>query len=224
MAALNSNPPLYNPIYFGPGPGPIGRCNDRSNGKQTGYPLTRPAAACTSTNAGQINARPTGLPGVMYNPDHAQLRCIDGRHQRPCTVCFHCNSMYKNSQWYRSAYNRITRRPPLRGNEPEHWRGFLTRMCTLCEEREQYLVASRRAGGGGIPALGPTNAQRQRMEDYPSNTCTCLSALQENRRLCRTHRSHLHDSLTCHALIYPWPLCSNFSSASAASLGTSISY
>jgi hypothetical protein len=129
-------------------------------------------------------------------PNYAQLPCINiTRHGPGHTVCYHCTRMSENLQWYKLAYARIIRQPPAPANETNQWRGFLTRMCVLCEQREQYLIASRRLGGVvTVPQLAPPPAQRLLMQDYPFNTCTCLKTLNQGRR-CRDHRKDHWDQI-----------------------------
>jgi hypothetical protein len=130
-------------------------------------------------------------------PHHAQLPCINTttRHPPGRTVCYHCNRMNENLHWYKLAYARIIRQPPAPANETNQWRGFLTRMCVLCEQREQYLIAARRTGGIlTMPTLAPLAGQRLRMENYPFNTCTCRKTLDQGRR-CRDHRKDHWDQI-----------------------------
>lgn len=191
MTDLNTGAPSYAPQWYGPARNPV-RCEDRRRGHQTGYP---PDTDCTSLAHGSVNAHALGLPATPYDPEHGQLPCDNSttRHGAAYSVCHHCNNMYKNTQWYKVAVSRIERKPPAPKAELDHWRGFLTRMCTLCEQREQYLVASRRLGGVRSVALNlPDLADRARMKNYPVNTCTCRHTIDEGR-LCRRHRKDQWD-------------------------------
>ena len=188
MAVPNHPPSSYDPVYFGPGPGLPGPCDDRDNHT---YP---PGISCTSLVPGSVNA--PLIAGAVRLP-YGQNPCTNTttRHGPGHTVCYHCNHMNENLHWYKLAFARIVRQPPAPANETTQWRGFLTRMCVLCEQREQYLIAARRpAGVARVLALAPTAAERIWMEDYPFNTCTCRKNLDRGRR-CRDHRKDHWDDL-----------------------------
>lgn len=192
MALPNSQPPHPNhiPAYIGPGPGLPDACDDRNNHN---YP--RPATDCTSITPGIMNAvrHGWGLPGGPFPlPEYAQLPCTT-HLPNVYTVCYHCWHMNENLQWYKVAVARIARQPPPPANETNHWRGFLTRLCMLCETRERYLIAMRHEGVVAMGTLPPLPAVRARMQSYPENTCTCLHDLNAGR-LCRDHRKNDWDA------------------------------
>ena len=187
MAAPNPLP--YVPAYLGPGPGLPDACDDRDN-----HTYPPPDTPCTSIAPGFVNAVRT-VGGVPF-PQYAQAPCYNiAAHEHNHTVCYHCNRMTENLHWHKLAVTRIKQPPPAPANETNQWRGFLTRMCVLCEQRERYLIAARIWGGFAMIApRPPTGAQQRQMWDYPRNTCTCQKGLRRGR-LCRDHRKDHWDQL-----------------------------
>ena len=172
--------PSYTPLYFGSGPNLPINCGARDQ-------RMPPVQPCTSTFVGFMNARHfvPGVPlGGPFGP-YAQHPC-GGVNCAPHTLCYHCNRILENEMWYKLAAARIMREPPTPANETNHWRGFLTRMCQLCERREQYLIFAR-WNWAVVPPLAPAPAQRALMYDYPWNTCTCKNRLDDGV-LCRPER------------------------------------
>ena len=73
------------------------------------------------------------------------------------------------------AFRRISQKPPEDELLASRWQGFLTRLCRTCEQAEQLLILIRtnQYANGRIRAPYPPAAEREKMDDYPRNTCKC---------------------------------------------------
>ena len=164
-------------------PYPIPRCNDyTANHAYVGE--------CTNT------VPPLNRPIPPHAPHppayYSQTPCVDNlpEHAPGFTVCANCVGATEGEHWFKLAKAKMANDPP--DNKPggrretKRWRGFWTRMCRLCERREQYLIKAREGQPGHIPVAHPPQAVQDQMKDYPRNTCTCEWHFKQPRR-CRQH-------------------------------------
>lgn len=111
----------------------------------------------------------------------------DQLHGPHFQVCGYCRDHIKYERWMQRALTRIGDYPP--DNETADYPGFLTRMCRLCQEREQLLVRGRWGAAGGL-VLPPMPANTNEMNDFPTNTCTCKWHLRRGV-FCLEHRKSI---------------------------------
>lgn len=188
--------PAWNAPWHGPAAAtqPINPCNDR--------PHTNYIGECTRRAAVGTNHYPDLRPYWRQNLCQLALPLHPPGH----TVCGQCHDSVDHQHWNKLALARIQKRPQRNSfmgaggdREEKAWRGFRTRMCGICEMREQYLIRARLlaiAGVGTATTRVPPMALRQRMENYPRNTCTCLWELEQGQRLCIRHRKSLWDTFS----------------------------
>jgi hypothetical protein len=84
------------------------------------------------------------------------------------TVCLYCRACTRNKKWYKDTENTITAVPP--NLEPHSSRGFQTRMCRLCKERERLLQYRRNKRCGvfnGVPNALVLHLSRRNRHHYP---------------------------------------------------------
>ena len=86
-------------------------------------------------------------------------------------------------------------KPPPEGKQEENaWRGYWTRMCTLCEEREMYMVLAQTFGAAlgwaGMIAAPVVPANVNLMLNFPQSTCTCRGRLDEHRSCSRDRKGY----------------------------------
>ena len=138
-------------------------------------------------------------PAGSLNNGNCQLQSTP-IHGAGFSVCPYCLQDIATHAWWLQARARMVKPPPFAlptaANfattlETGAWRGFLTRMCRLCERREQYLYHQRTAAVGLMPIAAPANIDN--MMQYPRSTCTCLAVL-ERHRLCIRHRRNRWDT------------------------------
>ncbi|KAK4580151.1 hypothetical protein LTR86_000354 [Recurvomyces mirabilis] len=111
------------------------------------------------------------------------------------SVCHFCQYQQREEYqtWMRPLRSHITMNPP--GKEimanGHKTKNFLTRLCADCQIAEQLLITARTPGGMGVvlPAVPPNLVG---MQNYPTNTCTCLDVL-EGGIICAEHRADIVD-------------------------------
>ena len=148
---------------------------------------------CSNTSAPYNE--PPGPPGPPAY--YTQLPCrnlaaapphVKISHGALFTVCGYCADCTKTHPWHKQAIARMTKPPPaVAVYETKKWRGFWTRMCNVCEDRENRLYRQRRPVGGLIAPPAPPAAAL--MANYPRNTCTCRKTLEDDAvKRCAGHR------------------------------------
>lgn len=144
-----------------------------------------------------LNA-PHGLQAMPRAWAHyAQSPCrntTSALHGHGFNVCGNCTEMTEQQHWYKLAKARMEKAPPDRAQETNRWRDFWTRLCQLCEEREQLLVHQRNGTGANLFAIAPPGNQNQ-MVNYPVNTCICLNDGLAREKYCKPHRKVHWDSI-----------------------------
>jgi len=105
-------------------------------------------------------------------------------------VCRYCVAAVEHHPWHRAAEDDFLGLQPHNStsNSTNH---FLTRLCGLCEERETRLLNQRTSNvntNNAIAPLAPPQAQQDKMEDFPRNTCTCKKSILDTDHLCMDHR------------------------------------
>lgn len=96
----------------------------------------------------------------------------------------------------------------LPGQPRQPFPGFLTRVCSDCEQLIQLEIMFRENGGGLRPVYNPFAAiapdimpeqiQLATWEQYPSVSCTCkyrLGIVPNSERLCKTHQEEVWKEL-----------------------------
>jgi hypothetical protein len=183
--------------YFAPsfGPAPFGtvpNCHERSNIHYIG-----------DCSHGTLN-RPIALLALHPATFYQQTPCPSRVHGGAFTVCGNCIDGIKYEHWYKLAKARITKSPPgsifinnraRHDRETNRWLGFRTRLCGLCEKREQYLIIRRQGQISLLTRNPPPAAERARMENYPTNTYACLSDLNASKRCGEHRRSRFFNTL-----------------------------
>lgn len=124
---------------------------------------------------------------------------FDGR-LRPCVgthpgathdVCRYCIAATEEQLWFQRARDYIVmNNPPTDGAEHNRSPHYLTRLCRLCEHREEVLLDQLE---NTAPYLLPlqyrvTQAQKDWMQDWPRNRCTCEKKGLYNGTRCLPHR------------------------------------
>ena len=140
------------------------------------------------------STKPQGAP-----PDFDQRRC-DNTNRLPESrirhsnfrVCRYCVAAIERQRWHVAAKREFSELQPHNStsNSTNH---FLTRLCGICEEREIQLLQQRTGAhaNNSIAPAPPPQAMRDKMEDFPYNTCTCKKSVLDARHLCKFHR-HQH--------------------------------
>ena len=129
---------------------------------------------------------------------------FDGR-QHPClgphpgngrTVCRYCIAATENQRWFRWATTFLSEAPP---QTAEHNRSpyYLTRLCRLCEYREELLLAQLNGQGPNTipPRMLPTVADRALMADWPENRCKCEKRCLYSGVRCLPHRKKFWETM-----------------------------
>lgn len=167
---------VFVPPYYGPNPNP-GPCSDRRH-----HNYDNP---CTQVT--KLIGSNCPLPGpARLRPlaHYDKTNCTNANHDDPFTVCGNCVEMTEHSKWYTMAKKRMVEAPPEAGDETTRWRGFWTRLCRLCEHREQFLWHERQ-GHIGLAIAAPPNSNAT--QQYPDNTCTCVAELTPPGKRCAPH-------------------------------------
>jgi hypothetical protein len=88
-------------------------------------------------------------------------------------VCRYCVASTEDEHWFKLANTYFSEIPPPQA-ESNRSRHYLTRLCRLCEVREETLLAHIQNNAPAIQVMNlPTPAQRLLMSDWPQNRCTC---------------------------------------------------
>jgi len=131
--------------------------------------------------------------------DGRRRRCT-GMHVNDHRMCRYCIAATEDQKWFRKAYDYIaTNNPPTGGSESNRSSHYLTRMCRLCEYREEILLAQlggRPPNAPNVPIPPwivplqnhPTQAELDWSSSWPSNRCTCEKKGLYNGILCLPHR------------------------------------
>lgn len=163
--------------------------------------------ACSTRQNYKINFTQTRQIAQQYSltPDGGPLdgrhrQCV-GSHRNRHTMCRYCIAATEDQPWFTKAYAYIALNNPPTPRVPEHNRSshLLTRMCRLCEYREEVLLAQLGGSAPGAPVLPPppglvpiqnhpTQYERDWASSWPTNRCTCEKRGLYNGILCLPHR------------------------------------
>jgi hypothetical protein len=103
-------------------------------------------------------------------------------------VCRYCIAATEYEQWFKLANTYLLKKPKPE-SETNRSRHFLTRLCRLCEVREETLLGHLQTNAPATRVMNlPTQAQRDLMAHWPDNRCTCLRTALYNDTRCGTHR------------------------------------
>jgi hypothetical protein len=103
-------------------------------------------------------------------------------------VCRYCIAATEYEQWFKLANTYLLKKPKPEA-ETNRSRHFLTRLCRLCEVREETLLGHLQTNAPATRVMNlPTQAQRDLMAHWPDNRCTCLRTALYNGIRCGTHR------------------------------------
>lgn len=146
-----------------------------------------------------------GTQDYSLTPDGSPLdgrwkRCT-GAHARGHSMCRYCIAATEDQPWFKKAYNYIVANNPAPTQHAESNRSshYLTRMCRLCEYREEVLLAQLGGNAPGAPFVPPppglvppqnhpTQDELDWVSDWPTNRCTCEKKGLYNGILCLPHR------------------------------------
>ena len=161
--------------------------------------------ACSSGTNYRINF--TRMPQIAQRysltpdggPDDGRRKPCTGTHANRHTMCRYCIAAAEDQIWFRDAYEYIAANNPTLNDENNRSTHYLTRMCRLCEYREEILLTQlgHRAPGappGALPPglvplqTNPTQTQINFASHWPTNRCTCEKKGLYNGILCLPHR------------------------------------
>lgn len=189
-------------------------CDSRSSKVQTPAMAAPAVPPCNDRLTNHLILHPLAT-GACHNlanngANGAQIPCIDGlangHHGAAFTVCGACADRSQFGPPLIGYRNTMARRsPPAAWNSPggnawapapvphtaPPWDGFLTRMCSACERREQQLCWERL--GGIVRAAAHLPAARRLLLGgrYPVDNCICdptLSLRGPAERRCLLHK------------------------------------
>lgn len=98
-------------------------------------------------------------------------------HPAGFNVCRYCVAAVEDEHWFKLATTCIRKKPPA-GAEDDRSRHYLTRVCRLCEHREETLLSQLAPNGphgapNRIPPQKlPTQFARSSMANWPRSRCT----------------------------------------------------
>lgn len=135
-------------------------------------------------------------------PDDFGWKICTVRHQRHPSgfhVCRYCIAAAEDERWFRLATTYFRNKPPAAA-EDNRSRYYLTRLCRLCEHREETLLsqllpsnAPHAAANPMPPQNLPTQIARNFMAEWPSNRCTCEKKSLYLGIRCLPHRRDFWD-------------------------------
>jgi hypothetical protein len=168
----------------------LGPCQEKSAGNVT-YPQP-----CS----GHINYVPNFAPNSKSpnaGPNDFRWKICTNRHLRApagFNVCRYCIAAAEDEHWFKLATTYFTKKPPAAA-EDNRSRYYLTRLCRLCEHREETLLAQLEGTApNSIPPQSlPTLAARRSMADWPSNRCVCERNTLYSGVKCLPHRREFWD-------------------------------
>ena len=171
---------------------PASDCNDRANhdgNRHGGHKTQTYINECSSVANSPGPPYPPGRNAQFFlrSPCVGVPSGVGPAHAAPHASCGYCRINIQSLDWMRRAVERMSLPPPV--TEKKGWLGFWTRLCGTCEIAEQLLIDSRLMGPlhpNWLPAVLPTVLQRNAMQDYPRNTCTCLPKIAR-KRVCVEH-------------------------------------
>jgi hypothetical protein len=151
-----------------------------------------PGFTITNQNAAQrYSLTPDG-----GNFDGEHRRCTE-THRNRHSMCRYCIAAAEDQPWFRRAYDFIAQNNPTPATESNVSSHFLTRMCRLCEYREEVLLAQLGSSAPGAPAPPPglvppqhhpTQDELDWVSDWPTNRCTCEKKGLYTGIMCLPHR------------------------------------
>jgi hypothetical protein len=113
-------------------------------------------------------------------------------------VCRYCIASTEAKRWFKLARKHFVEKPPQRKeNLPnKNSRYFLTRLCRLCEVREELLLDQLQHPQHNIlPVNRPSPREQSLMARYPVNRCTCQRRTLYVEVRCDMHRKVMWDCL-----------------------------
>jgi hypothetical protein len=113
-------------------------------------------------------------------------------------VCRYCIASTESKPWFKLARKHFVEKPPQRKDTlpHKHSRYFLTRLCRLCEAREEQLLDELQNPQHHILPVNRQSPREQRlMTRYPNNRCRCQRTTLYVGVRCDTHRRVMWDSL-----------------------------
>lgn len=164
----------------------VHRCNDW---REFGY--TNP---CSDINNFVANFAPNSKHPNRFPGDFAKQNC-QGAHRRAHTVCRYCVAALEDQQWFKRAWANFTKKPQDRSVLSRASSSYLTRLCRLCEKREERLLNQfLRVPNNGVALQAHTLQQQARMVNWPYNRCICARWLWQGTK-CRLHRKDDWDAI-----------------------------
>lgn len=174
-------------------------CNEKSIFNYTNACSDRQNYVTNFTRLPQIAQRYSLTPDA--GPLDGRRKGCTGTHANRHTMCRYCIAAAEDQPWFRNAYEYIAaNNPPLTLNEENNRSShYLTRMCRLCEYREEILLVQLGGRAPGAPLVAPppglvplqtnpTQTQIDFASDWPTNRCTCEKLGLYNGILCLPHR------------------------------------
>jgi len=131
-----------------------------------------PHSLSPNANAGHFRSRRCAHPNAHIWPN---------THH----VCRYCIAAAEAERWFKLATTYFVYKPSA-GADNNRSRYYLTRLCRLCEAREETLLVQL-LNGAPMQLQLPTPAARRYMTEWPRNRCTC-----ERRGLYLGVRCHPH--------------------------------
>ena len=137
------------------------------------------------------NATPADFrPQVCFNA--SQHPFVPGGYE----VCRYCIAATEDKPWFKQATTYFRKKPSAYA-ESNRSRHYLTRLCRLCEHREEVLLAQLEgtAPNSIPPQRLPSQFQRNLMAEWPRNRCTCEKLGLYNNVRCFPHRRDRWDTM-----------------------------
>lgn len=171
-------------------PVPPAICNEKSAGN-----VTYPQPCATNFNSVWGFGPNSKSPNTAF--DHFTWKICNDRHpahRSGFNVCRYCVAAAEDERWFKLATTYFTKKPPAAA-EDNRSRYYLTRLCRLCEHREETLLAQLdgTAPNSIPPQSLPTLAARRSMADWPSNRCVCERNTLYSGVKCLPHRREFWD-------------------------------
>jgi hypothetical protein len=129
---------------------------------------------------------PDGLV-VNFRPRPCIHRADHGWPPNTHEVCRYCIAAAEDTHWFKLATTHFRERPTARA-EHNRSRNYLTRLCRLCEAREETLLTQLLGQAPLLVQTFPSAAQRRSMADWPRNRCICEKSGLYSRVRCLPHR------------------------------------
>ena len=111
-------------------------------------------------------------------------------------MCRYCIAATEDKPWFKQATTYFRKKPSAYA-ESNRSRHYLTRLCRLCEHREEVLLAQLEgtAPNSIPPQRLPSQFQRNLMAEWPRNRCTCEKLGLYNNVRCFPHRRDRWDTM-----------------------------